>query len=78
VVDGSVGLMSLDVFVSVLGSGDGEDSEKGEDDETGRDGGEFGEELEDGDSEEEDIGNSSELGRGERGSGKGESRCQQV
>lgn len=61
VVDAFIGLMSLDVLVAVLSSGDGEDGEERENDESWGDGRELGEELEDGDTEEEDVGDSTEL-----------------
>ena len=50
-----VGLVPFDVFVPVLGGGDGEDDDEREDDEAGGDGGEDGEELEEGDACEEAV-----------------------
>lgn len=47
--------MPFDVFVAIFERGDAPDDEKGEDDETGGDGVEFVEELEDGDGEEEAV-----------------------
>ena len=67
VVDALVGLMSLDILVTVLSSGDSENGEEREDDETWGDGRELREELEDGDTEEEDVGDTTELGGGGRG-----------
>ena len=52
-----VGLVPLEILVSILESGDGEDDEKWEDGETGGDGREDGEELEDSDGKEEAVGN---------------------
>lgn len=49
VVDLAVRLMTLDILVPVLCGRDGDDDDEREDDQTGRDGRELGEELEDGD-----------------------------
>ena len=61
VVDLVVGLMPFDVLVAILERCDGQNGEQREDDESRRDGREFGEELQDGDGEEEDVGYPSEL-----------------
>ena len=53
VVDATVRLMALNVFVSVLDGSDAKDDDDGQEDEAGRDGGELWEELEDGYEEEE-------------------------
>lgn len=47
--------MPFDVFVAIFERGDTPDNEQREDDETGGDGVEFVEELEDGDGEEEAV-----------------------
>lgn len=52
-VDSTIGLMSFDVFVSIFYRGDSEDDEKGQNYETRRYRGEFGEELENCDPQEE-------------------------
>lgn len=61
VVDLVVGLMALDVLVTILEHGDRQHDDEGQDDQTGRDSRELGEELQDGDEQEEDVGDSSEL-----------------
>lgn len=55
IVDASVGLMTFNVFVTILGCGDDEDDDDGENDEAGADSAELREELEDGDCGEETV-----------------------
>jgi hypothetical protein len=61
VIDFPIGLMTLDILVPILQSGDCENGQEGQDDETGRDGREFGKELQDIDGEEETVGDTSKL-----------------
>lgn len=60
-VDLMVRLMPLDILVTILYRRDGENRNQRENNETGGDGGEFREELEDRNGEEEDIGDPSKL-----------------
>ena len=57
----AIGRVPFVVFVAILGSGDGENDEKGKNDETGGDCRELGEELEDSNSQEEDVGDTPKL-----------------
>jgi len=54
-VDSAVRLMAFDVFITVLEGGDTQDDEQRQDHETGRYGGEDGEELKDSDCREESV-----------------------
>lgn len=60
-VDSMIRLMSFDVFVSVLQCCDTEDDQERQNNQTRRDGREFREELQDGDTQEEDVGDSPKL-----------------
>lgn len=53
--------MTFDIFVTILETCYSKDDEEGKDDQAGGYGGEDGEELEDGDAEEEEIGDATEL-----------------
>lgn len=60
-IDSMIRLMSFDVFVSILECSDTEDDQERQNDQTRRDGRKFWEELQDGDTQEENIGDSSKL-----------------